>query len=107
MCVVRASRKAAPGGGGSQNRHEDGLASPVILAANVSSATCPSSCKTVPLHPSRYSIRKAIGPLTKFPQAVGRGKRRQLERISPAFRDGLRPRACSSSSHDQCPSSPA
>ena len=34
--VIEKLGAAAPGGGGSQNRHEEGLASPSTLAANVS-----------------------------------------------------------------------
>ena len=33
MLATRASKKLAPGGGGSWNRHEAGFASPLILAA--------------------------------------------------------------------------
>src|SRR5688572_14284343 len=106
-CEASASRNAAPGGGGRKNRHDCGFFSPSTRAANVSSATCPSSCRTVPFVPSAYSIRNAIGPFTKLPHVAGRGNRLQLERRSPALRDRLRPSACSSSSHDQAPSSPA
>src|SRR5579871_985762 len=107
MWVVSASRNAAPGGGGSQNSVETGFGWPAILTANVSSATCPSSWRTVALRPSWYSTWNAIGPRTKLPHACGRENIRQFRRTSPAFRDGLRPRACSSNSHDHSPSSAA
>ena len=108
----RRARRAPPGtprpGAAAARRGTTPASSrPSSRAAKVSSATWPSSCSTAALSPSRYSMRKAIGPFVKKSQVGERGKRRQLSRMSPAFREMLRPRACSSSSHDQSPSSPA
>ena len=60
-----------------------------------------------PAIPSRYSIRKATGPCGKLGRLTGGTKCLQFVRMSPTFSESLRPRACSSNSHDHSPRSPA
>src|SRR5262249_50627549 len=95
MLLFSASKKSAPGGGGRVNRHEAGFVSPLIFAANTKSRRWPLRRRMVPLVPSLYSTRKAVGGTTGWPRTF---MLPVFLRMSPGLTVSLRARAASSRS---------